>query len=88
MRSNFVFAYIDDPSCFGTLCEIGYAVGRNIPVAVLFANNQLKKDMWFVSEMANIVFDSNGKMLKAQINDAEIFVYARNIADLLLEGVI
>ena len=51
-RSNFVFAYIDSNSCYGTLCEIGYAIGKGKPVAVMFANKKLRKEMWFVSELA------------------------------------
>ena len=55
-RSDFVFAYIDSATCYGTLLEIGYAIGIGKPVFVMFANNELRKDMWFIAESANMVF--------------------------------
>ena len=55
MDSNFLFAYIDSSTCYGTLYEIGYAKAMGIQVAVMFANPDLKRDMWFISESANIV---------------------------------
>lgn len=32
--SDFVFAWLDDPTAYGTLVEIGYATGKGIPVVV------------------------------------------------------
>lgn len=79
-KSNFVFAYIDSTSCYGTLCEIGYAIGKGKPVAVMFANHKLKRDMWFIAEMAHIVFNVNGSLLRTNIQEAEIIMYAQRIA--------
>ena len=85
MQSDFVFAYIDSPSCYGTLYEIGYAKGRNKPVAVMFANPKLKNDMWFISESANIVFSNEAYALKAETKSPDIFSAAKQIAHLLYE---
>lgn len=79
-RSNFVFAYIDSASCYGTLCEIGYAIGKDKPVAIMFANKKLKREMWFASELANIVFDIDGSLLRTNVQEAEISMYAQRIA--------
>lgn len=85
-KSNFVFAYIDSDSCYGTLCEIGYAIGKNIPVAVMFSKKTLKRDMWFIAEIVNIVFNGCADMMKCEIKKKEIFFAAQNIADLIAGG--
>lgn len=82
-ESNFVFAYIDSETCYGTLLEIGYAIGRGIPVSVMFSNKKLLKDMWFIAESANIVFDENGHLKKAEIKDPEIFDASQKSAMLI-----
>ena len=86
--SNFVFAFIDDPTCYGTLCEIGYAVGRKIPVAVLFANQKLMDDMWFVGEIADIemvISEGTTMMWKSNTDDPDISMMANRIAYNLAE---
>ena len=79
-RSNFVFAYINSDSCYGTLCEIGYAIGKGKPVAVMFTSKKLRKEMWFVSEFASIEFDVDGSLLRANITESEIIMFAQRIA--------
>jgi nucleoside 2-deoxyribosyltransferase len=64
--SDFVFAYIDSWSCFGTLCEIGYAHAKRIPVVIYFASKELQEDMWFAAECADIVFRSSGHISHAK----------------------
>jgi hypothetical protein len=49
-RSNLVFAWIEDLTCFGTLAEIGYARGRNKFIAI---GGLYFSDLWFVYEMAD-----------------------------------
>ena len=46
----------------------------------MFVNHQLKRDMWFIAEMANIVFDVDGSLLRTNIPEAEISMYAQRIA--------
>ena len=84
-RSNFVFAYIDSDSCYGTLCEIGYAIGKRHPVTIMFANDQLEKDMWFIAEISNIVFNKDGIVQKADVDDVSVFDASQKIKDLLME---
>ena len=86
--SNFVFAFIDDASCYGTLCEIGYAIGIGRPVAVMFSSDELEADMWFVAESANILFNTHGALKKSNIKEAHFYLAAQNIADLLAEGAV
>jgi hypothetical protein len=84
--SNFVFAYIDSDTCYGTLLEIGYAIGNKIPVAVMFSNRKLCKDMWFIAESASIVFNHDGYLKKSAINDGRIFDASQKIARLIASG--
>ena len=82
-RSNFIFAYINSDTCYGTLCEIGYAIGKGVPVAVMFTTQELKKKLWFVSEMSNIVFDPEGHTLRSNVDDVSTFSMAQAIAKIL-----
>ena len=82
-KSDFVFAYIDAESCFGTLCEIGYAVGIGKPVAVMFADEELRTKMWFTAEVANIEFNKEGDLLRSNIRDAKVNGSSIMIAELL-----
>ena len=86
-RSNFVFAFIDDDTCFGTLCEIGYAIGKGIPVAVMLSTEKLRNSMWFVSQMADIEFAKDGYLLKSNVNDPLINRASIEIADILSQEV-
>lgn len=79
-KSNFVFAFIDSTTCYGTLCEIGYAIGKGIPVAVMFSNKSMRKDMWFIAEIADIVLDSYGSVLKSTTKEVDIVSAATAIA--------
>ena len=85
-KSDFVFAYIDSASCYGTLCEIGYAIGKGKPVAVMFATDKLKNDMWFIAEIANIVFNRKSDVLKCETNEPDMFDFAQNLAYLIDMG--
>jgi hypothetical protein len=46
-RSDVVFAWIDAPDCYGTIAEIGYAYGRDLPVFIAYP--EPIDDMWFPS---------------------------------------
>ena len=78
--SNFVFAFIDSTTCYGTLCEIGYAIGKGIPVAVMFSDKSIRKDMWFIAEIADIVLDPFGSVLKSTTKEVDIVSAAISIA--------
>lgn len=48
-RANLVFAWIDDPTCFGTLTEIGWAQALDRPVFIGFSTYTLQREMWFAA---------------------------------------
>lgn len=48
-QSDLVFAWIQDLTTFGTLYEIGYARGHNVPTFVAFSDKSLYSDLWFAA---------------------------------------
>jgi hypothetical protein len=44
-KSDLVFAWIDDQTAFGTLVEIGYALGAGVRVAI--SGPEKQHDLWF-----------------------------------------
>lgn len=50
-KAEIVFAYIDCKDCFGTLAEIGYAHARGKTIIILFKDEVLKRDMWFIDKL-------------------------------------
>jgi len=61
--ADVVLAYINDPTCYGTLAEIGYARARNKYIIVVYASDELRESMWFVGEMANLVYEKSKGLL-------------------------
>jgi len=60
LRSDAVFAWIDEQDCFGTLSEIGWASGRRKIVGVGFGSSltvEQRKDFWFVERFGQVVYD-------------------------------
>jgi len=49
-RSDVVFAWLDDPSCYGTLFELGYAHAAGKPIWV--AGPEPLPDLWFAQQHA------------------------------------
>jgi hypothetical protein len=47
-RSDLVFAWIHRPDSYGTLVELGFAVGLGIPVVIAYPNWHVVEDMWFL----------------------------------------
>lgn len=54
-KSDIVFAYINDDTCYGTLYEIGYAAALGKKIAILFDLPERLKKMWFITKNADIV---------------------------------
>lgn len=54
-KSDIVFAYIDDNTCYGSMYEIGYAKAQGKIVILIFDNEKLMSDMWFMCQGADIV---------------------------------
>lgn len=53
-RSDIVFAWIDDTTCYGTLAEIGYAKALEKIILIAGTNRQWEHtDLWFACNMAN-----------------------------------
>lgn len=50
-RAEILFAYIDCRDCYGTLAEIGYAYAKGKDVVIVFKNEDLKEEMWFIDKM-------------------------------------
>lgn len=46
-RAHLLYAWIDDPTCYGTLVEIGWAHMLRMPVYIAFATQELADEMWF-----------------------------------------
>jgi len=54
-NSNVVFAYIDENTCYGTLWEIGYAKAKGKHIDIVFDNEKLMSNMWFICQAADTV---------------------------------
>lgn len=55
-NADVVFAYIDDPTCYGTLFELGFAKSAGKFIAVMFNNKKMAEEMWFISACADVVY--------------------------------
>lgn len=53
-KSDVVFAYINDDTCYGTLYELGYAAALNKPILLLFDSDKRRNNMWFIANGAKI----------------------------------
>ena len=56
-KSDVMFAYIDSVDAYGTLTEIGYAMGKQIPIFVAISDeidDEFVKDAWFFRYMATV----------------------------------
>jgi hypothetical protein len=51
-RSDFVFAWIADLTCYGSLVEIGFAHAVGVPVYIGVMYGVSHEDIWFASEVA------------------------------------
>ena len=50
-RAEIVFAYIDCRDCYGTLGEIGYAHAVGKDIIIVFSDEDIRKEMWFIDKM-------------------------------------
>lgn len=60
-RSDHVFVWIDDDTCYGTLVEIGYAVGLGIPVTIA-SPKATSLDLWFAYHIAPSHIESDNPL--------------------------
>ena len=52
-KSDIIFAYINDDTCYGTLAEIGYAKAKGKKIVTIFDCEGRKKNMWFISKLSD-----------------------------------
>lgn len=84
--SDMVFAYIDDPTCYGTLFEIGYAKSAGKTVVVMFDKKKTAKDMWFISESVDVFFVLETKLFVVN-RDISCEDEVAHIANLIAKGI-
>lgn len=53
-KSDIVFSYINSLDAFGTFAEIGYAAACKKFIFILFKNEKIADDLWFISNMASV----------------------------------
>jgi len=51
--ADVVMAWIDSTDCFGTLCEIGFSIGKYKEVWVAFSDSRICQEMWFIARIAH-----------------------------------
>lgn len=66
-RAEIIFAYIDCQDCFGTLAEIGYAHAKGKTTIIKFKNDDLERDMWFISKMQQKKTDVSDWWIREQL---------------------
>lgn len=66
-RADIVFAYIDCEDCFGTIAEIGYAHAQGKDLVIKFANENLRKEMWFADKMQQRTGSVSDRWIKEQL---------------------
>lgn len=63
-RAEILFAYIDSADCFGTIAEIGFAYAIGKDIFIVFSNEELKEEMWFVDQMQRNTGIASSKWLE------------------------
>jgi hypothetical protein len=66
-EAEIVFVYIDCRDCFGTLAEIGYAHAKGKTIIIKFKNDDLERDMWFISKMQQKKTDVSDWWIREQL---------------------
>lgn len=65
-KSDMVFAWIDDPTCYATLFELGHAHGRGIYTCVAYPKNFDKSEFWFTTCCATDIITANSPITALQ----------------------
>jgi hypothetical protein len=66
-EAEIVFVYIDCRDCFGTLAEIGYAHAKGKSIIIKFKDDDLERDMWFISKMQQKKTDVSDWWIREQL---------------------
>jgi hypothetical protein len=75
IEADIVFAWLDSVSAFGTLFELGYAKALGKKIYVGYPKGvYYKRDMWFISNMADIVVEARapGEALATALRRAKV----------------
>ena len=59
--ADYVFAYLDNLTAYGTLVEIGFAYASGIPVAIALSPKLERKDIWYALEAARFSYTGTPK---------------------------
>jgi len=65
-KSDMVFAWIDDPTCYATLFEMGYAHGLGIHTVVAYPKDFDKSELWFTTCCADDVIEATNPIMGLQ----------------------
>ena len=78
-KSDIVFAYIDDTTCYGTLFELGYAASIGKDIIILYDYKFPSNDMWFINRAAKIFKHKNLKTTSVkEMFDKIVIPYIKN----------
>lgn len=66
-KAEIVFAYINCRDCYGTIAEIGYAYANKKDILILFSDDSIREDMWFVNEMSRDTGIASDEWLDIQL---------------------
>jgi hypothetical protein len=58
-QADYVFAYIDDATCYGTIYELGFAMSRGKQLGIAFSSDTFATELWFADPEPTIAV--NGK---------------------------
>lgn len=65
-NSTMVFAWIDDPTCYATLFELGYAVALGIHTVVAYPKEFDKSELWFTTCCATDIIEAGNPLVALQ----------------------
>lgn len=68
-RADLLIAWIDDPTCYGTIAEIGYARAYGVPVWI--HGPEPYADLWFTYQLAECALFSDMPLLEGMADAIE-----------------
>ena len=57
--SDLVFAWVDDPTCYATIYEMGYAAAKGKYTAVAYPPGFDKSELWFMSACSDEIIETS-----------------------------
>jgi len=65
-KSDMVFSWIDDPTCYATLFEMGYAHGRGIYTVAAYPKDFDKSELWFTTCCSTDIVEATNPIMALQ----------------------